>query len=63
VLLRPADHGVWVPMPGTARVRLRRAGHILGSAFAEVRVQDRRMLVSGDMGRPGRELGGQVLNY
>lgn len=51
-----AEHGTWVPLPGRARVRLRRAGHILGSAFAELRVQDRRLLFSGDLGRPGHEL-------
>lgn len=55
-LFRPAEHGVWVRLPGRATVRLRRAGHILGSAFAELRIQDRRILFSGDMGRPGHEL-------
>ncbi len=34
-----------------ATVTLHRAGHILGSAFAELEVAGRRLLVSGDLGR------------
>ena len=37
--------------PATARVTLHRAGHILGSAFAVLEQDDRRLLVSGDLGR------------
>jgi metallo-beta-lactamase family protein len=33
-------------------VKLRRAGHILGAATAEVRVGNARVLFSGDLGRP-----------
>ena len=33
-------------------VKLRRAGHILGAATAEVRVGNARLLFSGDLGRP-----------
>ncbi|MGZ5388881.1 MAG: MBL fold metallo-hydrolase RNA specificity domain-containing protein [Aeromicrobium sp.] len=55
-LLRPVEHGAWARLPGRAQVRLQRAGHILGSAFAELDVQDVRVLFSGDMGRPDHEL-------
>ncbi|MER7246900.1 MBL fold metallo-hydrolase [Kribbella sp. NPDC000426] len=34
-----------------AAITLHRAGHILGSAFAEVEVHGRRLVVSGDLGR------------
>jgi len=37
-------------------LELRSAGHILGSAFAELDVQGSRLLVSGDVGRPGHPL-------
>ncbi|MFI5696387.1 MBL fold metallo-hydrolase RNA specificity domain-containing protein [Kribbella sp. NPDC051586] len=39
-----------IELPGAA-ITLHRAGHILGSAFAEVELDDRRLLVSGDLGR------------
>lgn len=55
-LLRPVEHGTWARLPGQSQVRLRRAGHILGSSFAELNVQDVRVLFSGDMGRPDHEL-------
>jgi len=55
-LLRPTEYGAWTPLPGRARVRLRRAGHILGSAFAEMHIQGTRVLFSGDMGGPGHQL-------
>lgn len=42
--------------PGGARLRLRSAGHILGSAYAELDVAGTRVLVSGDLGRPGHPL-------
>ncbi|WP_405067577.1 MBL fold metallo-hydrolase [Kribbella sp. NBC_01510] len=38
-------------LPGGATVTLHRAGHILGSAFAVLEQDDRRLLVSGDLGR------------
>lgn len=37
-------------LPGV-RLRFRRAGHIVGSAFAEVEAGGRRLLFSGDLGR------------
>jgi metallo-beta-lactamase family protein len=37
-------------------VKFRRAGHILGSAFLEVKVDGKRLLFSGDLGRYGTPL-------
>lgn len=39
-----------------AFVTFRPAGHILGAAFAEVEVGEKRVLFSGDMGRPNHPL-------
>src|SRR5262249_14123636 len=39
------------PVPGLT-VTFRPAGHILGAALAELRVGDRRLVFSGDLGRP-----------
>ena len=50
-LLRPLDHDDRGALPGGMTLHLRRAGHILGSAFAEVDVEGVRTLFSGDMGR------------
>jgi metallo-beta-lactamase family protein len=47
-LFRPATGRV--ELPGAA-ITLYRAGHILGSAFAELELGGRRLLVSGDLGR------------
>ena len=41
---------------GPASVVLRRAGHILGSRFAEVTVEGRTTAFSGDLGRPDHPL-------
>ncbi|WP_449385236.1 MBL fold metallo-hydrolase RNA specificity domain-containing protein [Cellulomonas soli] len=43
-------------LPGGAQVHLHSAGHILGSAFAELDLHGTRVLVSGDVGRPGHPL-------
>ncbi|MFP5252350.1 MAG: MBL fold metallo-hydrolase RNA specificity domain-containing protein [Actinomycetes bacterium] len=51
-LLEPLPHDQAVDLPGGAGLTLRRAGHILGSAFAELDVDGTRLLVSGDLGRP-----------
>lgn len=55
-LLSPVDHDALADLPGGVRVRLRSAGHILGSAYAELEVDGRRLLFSGDLGRPGHPL-------
>lgn len=39
------------PLPGGARLVLRRAGHILGAATAELSWHKRRIVFSGDLGR------------
>lgn len=49
--LRPIDFGGETSLPGGALLKLRRAGHILGAATAEIRWQDRIILFSGDLGR------------
>ncbi len=51
-LLRPLLFGVWEDLPGGARIRLKRAGHILGSAYVEVDVDGKRVVFSGDLGAP-----------
>jgi len=38
------------------RVCLRDAGHILGSAIVELRIGERKVVVSGDLGQPGRPI-------
>ncbi len=50
-LLRPLEHDERGTLPGGMTLHLRRAGHILGSAFAELDVDGVRVLFSGDMGR------------
>ena len=50
-LLRPLEHDELGLLPGGVRLHLRRAGHILGSAFAELEVEGVRLTVSGDLGR------------
>jgi len=50
-LLRPLPFGEGRPIGHAMSVRLRRAGHILGSSTVEVAVSDRTVLFSGDLGR------------
>lgn len=50
-LLRPLGHDERRSLPGGMTLHLRRAGHILGSAFAEIEVDGIRVLISGDVGR------------
>lgn len=59
--LRPVPWGQWtdIPMQGGAlcRIRLQRAGHILGSAYVECDIQavgaaPKRIVFSGDLGAP-----------
>ncbi|MDP3736357.1 MAG: MBL fold metallo-hydrolase [Hyphomonadaceae bacterium] len=49
--LRPIEFSTETSLPGGAVVKLRRAGHILGAATAEIRAQDRIVVFSGDLGR------------
>ncbi|MDP4594049.1 MAG: MBL fold metallo-hydrolase [Beijerinckiaceae bacterium] len=54
--MRPVDYETWFTLDGGVRVRFWNAGHILGSASAEVQFDDKasgnsmRMLFSGDLG-------------
>lgn len=48
-----ADFGEAASLPGGARLRFRRAGHILGAATAEIEWAGRRVVFSGDLGRYG----------
>ena len=54
-LFRPVAFDVSTALPG-AEVVLHPAGHILGSATAVVTAGGRRVLFSGDLGRPGHPL-------
>src|SRR5262249_28031453 len=53
--LRTVDYDRWFDSAPRVRARLRRAGHILGSALVDVEAADRapplRLLFSGDVGR------------
>jgi metallo-beta-lactamase family protein len=55
-LLSPVDHDTPTTIPGSIGLELRSAGHILGSAFAELDVAGVRLTFSGDLGRPGHPL-------
>ena len=46
----PLDYGAWQDLPGKARIKLKRAGHILGSAYVEVDAEGQRVVFSGDLG-------------
>ena len=48
---RAIPFGVETELAGGARLRLRRAGHILGAATIELRWHDRVIAFSGDLGR------------
>ncbi len=50
--LRPLDYNQWQEIEGGAQIRLQPAGHILGSAYLEVDVDDQRAVFSGDLGAP-----------
>jgi hypothetical protein len=59
--IRPLAYDAWQPVfagPGGAcRIRLQRAGHILGSAYVECDITARgRDAAGGVLGRPGRTL-------
>jgi len=48
----PISYNSWTPLPGGAQLRYRFAGHILGSAFAEIACPDGQiLLMGGDLGR------------
>jgi metallo-beta-lactamase family protein len=61
-LLRPLPYDQMTDLGAGVSLRLVRAGHILGSAFVEVRFPGRgpgeedRILFTGDLGRPGQPI-------
>ncbi|PSJ46092.1 MBL fold hydrolase [Zobellella endophytica] len=51
--LMPLPYGEWQSISGSPlRIRLQRAGHILGSAYVECEAENRRVVFSGDLGAP-----------
>ncbi|MGP7733987.1 MBL fold metallo-hydrolase [Oceanimonas smirnovii] len=51
--LRPLPYGQWQQIKGCdVRIRLQRAGHILGSAYVECEAAGERVVFSGDLGAP-----------
>lgn len=50
--LVPLDYNVWHAVDTDLRLRLQRAGHILGSAYVEVDTGGQRVVFSGDLGPP-----------
>ncbi|WP_344047952.1 MBL fold metallo-hydrolase [Nocardioides panacihumi] len=54
--LAPTAFGVRTSVGPQAQATLEPAGHILGSAVAVVEIGDRRVVFSGDLGRPGHPL-------
>ncbi len=56
-LFKPIHYHQWQELPGGGTFRFMPAGHILGSAFAEVYFEDgRRIMMSGDLGRWDRPI-------
>lgn len=55
--LRPVRYFQWQPLPGGAQFRYIPAGHILGSAMAEVYFENgEKILMGGDLGRYDRPI-------
>lgn len=51
--LRPQPYNEWQPIAHTnIKIRLQRAGHILGSAYVECDTPHQRVVFSGDLGAP-----------
>lgn len=55
-MLHPVAHDIPADLPDGVKLVLRRAGHILGSAFVELDVHGSRLMFSGDLGRDGHPL-------
>ena len=54
-LLRPIKYGQWQDIPVDAaplRIKLKPAGHVLGSAYVECDCAGKRLVFSGDLGAP-----------
>lgn len=55
-LLRPVDFGEAIQLSGYSSARLLPAGHILGASMIMVESSGKRLLFSGDLGRPNDPL-------
>ncbi|MDI9639903.1 MBL fold metallo-hydrolase [Kamptonema cortianum] len=56
-LLKPVHYYSWLQLPGKANFRFVPAGHILGSAFAEIYFENgERIVMGGDLGRYDRPI-------
>jgi len=55
-LFRPVDYGSSFSFGAGLSITFRDAGHILGSAMLELDISGRKMVFSGDLGRPGSPL-------
>jgi len=53
-LLQPVGYDRPMPLPGGMEVDFLSAGHLLGSAYARIRVDGQTVLFGGDLGRFGR---------
>ena len=51
-LYRTVHLGEWLDVAPGVRARFRGAGHILGAASVEIHAEGRRLIFSGDLGRP-----------
>lgn len=54
--MRPLAFHHWTDIASSIRLQLRPAGHILGAAMVELEAAGRRILFSGDLGRPNDPL-------
>lgn len=50
---RPEPLHTAIPLPGNAQLTMRRSGHILGAASAQIDIGGLRIVFSGDLGRYG----------
>lgn len=55
-LFRPHPFHTTIPITNDARLIFHRAGHILGSALVDLEVADKRIIFSGDLGRPNHPI-------
>lgn len=55
-LVRPIAYHQWTELGSGLKMRLRPAGHILGSAIVEFEYQGKRVVFSGDLGTRGQPL-------
>ncbi|HZY82572.1 MAG TPA: MBL fold metallo-hydrolase [Cyclobacteriaceae bacterium] len=51
-LFQTVESDQWIPISSDLRFMFRKVGHILGAAFVEVEWSGRRIIFSGDIGRP-----------